>query len=382
MYKAIVVIYVCFFFSIKLTVLFLQYFFSCRNITACLIFFFRIFNSFIVFVLKMFNWFARHVSSFRHSVANLKFLKQKWQKFHVNMMFQSWNTFKKTIQNWSIFDKFNYKMHKKNNIRIHYVCEIAECFWKIKTTTNYDTFIENNYSCIMKLHSIYQCFIVENIDASIVNKQKWIQQTIFKFMKMKSNIKFAVIKRCIAFNYHENIFYQIILRVKMIFVDDNFDAHRYAFQLLFDYLNTLQRIDSNDYFHLKMNAYDHIFLRCFVCFFSMNRIYVNCRNFVAVDDAHLTNKFAIILLLIVDFDVNNKMTILIWKIVEKKNFAVWFYFFIHFKIAISKFVRQKNVLMSNRIKKLDEFHTRLKLNQWIHHVKCCRHIKENVSTNQ
>ena len=131
-----------------------------------------------------------------------------------------------------------------------------------------------------------------------------------------------------------------------------------------------------------MNAYDHIFLRCLICFFSINRIYVNCRRFVAVDDVHLTNKFALTLLLIVKFDVNNKMTILIWTIVEKKTFSVWFYFFNHFKIVISKFVRQKNVLMSNRIKKLDEFHTRLKLNQWIHHVKCCRHIKENVSTNQ
>ena len=228
----------CNIFSFVETSLFVWFFFS------------RIFNSFIVFVLKMFNWFARYVSSSRHFVANLKFLKQKWQKFHVNIMFQSWNIFKKIIQNWSILDKFNYKMHKKNNIRVHYVCEIVECFWKMKTTTNHDAFIENNYSCIMKLHSTHQCFIVKNIDASIVNKQKWIQHAIFKFMKMKSSIKFVVIKRCIVFNYHENIFYQIVLRVKMIFVDDNLNAYRYAFQLLFDYLNILQRIDSNDHFHL------------------------------------------------------------------------------------------------------------------------------------
>ena len=130
-------------------------------------------------------------------------------------------------------------------------------------------------------------------------------------MKIKSNIKLVVIKRCIAFNYHENIFYQITLRVKMTFVDDNLNTHRYAFQLLFDYLNTLNRIDSNDHFYLKLNAYDHIFLRCFVCFFSINKIYVNCRRFVVVDDIYLTDKFNMILLLIVDFDVNNEMTILI-----------------------------------------------------------------------
>ena len=130
-------------------------------------------------------------------------------------------------------------------------------------------------------------------------------------MKIKSNIKFAVIKRCIALNYQKNISYQITLRVKIIFVDDNLSAHRYVFQLLFDYLSILKQIDSNNHFHLKLNAYDHIFFRCFVYLFSMSKIYVNCRRFIVVDDTHLTSKFALILLLIVKLNVNNEMTILI-----------------------------------------------------------------------
>lgn len=130
-------------------------------------------------------------------------------------------------------------------------------------------------------------------------------------MKIDVRIKSVAIQECLAHNYDEDVNYQMIYRVKSALSVDSLGAHRFVFQLLSEYIFLLTEIDSEDHFHLKFNAFDDNFLRCFICSSALRRIYANCRRYLIVNDIFLTDKFSLTLLLTIDIDVNNEMIIVV-----------------------------------------------------------------------
>lgn len=328
----------------------------------------------------MFNWASRNGLPPEPEVAaGVRVLEQDHVELHQHMVFVSWDSFKRAIQNWSVIAKFGYRVGRKNPRRAEYLCIDPVCNWKVVATLGHSVDTLGSHPVITFIQPNHHCLDTGGMDAATASRQEWVQEAVSRFMKVEASTKPAEIKECIAHNYGETVNYQVAYRVRLALCADSLGAHRYAFQLLPGYISLLQEADPEGHFHLEFNAFDGNFLRCFVCPSALRRTYTNCRRYLAVDGTFLTGKFSLTLLLAVGIDANNEVVIVAWSIVESENLRSWKYFFDHLKYAVPEFAREEGVLISDRDKGLDESHVRLELGDWIHHVRCCKHIFENIS---
>lgn len=138
---------------------------------------------------------------------------------------------------------------------------------------------------------------------------------------------------------------------------------------------TCQKFKSH--FHLKLID-SKIFRRFFICFNVTTNIFYRFKRFMSINNIFLINKFVITLLLTIEIDINDKMTIFAWNIVKSKNFEFWKYFFDHVKLIIFAFKKQFVVLIFNRNKELKKLHVKLNVEKNMLYIRCYKYIKINL----
>lgn len=71
----------------------------------------------------------------------------------LDQLFLSFDTLKKALQDWSIREKFSFKVEKKDQSRGIYRCVVNKCLWRVRAnrTANEDikiTVLNSKHHCI------------------------------------------------------------------------------------------------------------------------------------------------------------------------------------------------------------------------------------------
>ena len=225
---------------------------------------------------------------------------------------------KKALQDWSIQEKFSYRVTKRDTTRGIYACKVQGCPWRVRANKTelgdiVVTVLEVSHNCILERTAA-------NI-RSTSSKQQWIQEILPQHLVITQSTSPRDIQDCLRLRFSEIIDYQVALRAKQALLSDGLQAHRLSFSKLSAYLEELKQQNPQAHVHLSVNPTNSQFQRIFICPQESADSFQYCRHFIAVDGTHLTGKFRMTLfkLLAVTIDAAGHNLLLAWCVVESEN---------------------------------------------------------------
>jgi hypothetical protein len=118
------------------------------------------------------------------------------------------------------------------------------------------------------------------------------------------------------------------------------------------------------------------FRRCWIMPYSMEKAFVHCRNFIAMDGCHTRTTYKLVLLMVSTIDGNNETLPLAWAFVDREDEANWTWFLRGISQHLQGMEEDDAVCISDRQKGL--IPALRKTFPRAAHAHCNQHIAENI----
>jgi len=305
-------------------------------------------------------------------------------------LFPSFSQLKKAVQDWSVADKFAFRMHLKDKDRADYRCKLSTphptpalenaivCNWRVFASQTRTGDIK-----ISRLISEHNCLGAAIPLRSTCNTQSWLTRQIPKHLVSTRKTTPRELIDTVQLHYNEEVSYQAAHRACAKLSNNTVDYERDSYRQLPAYLARIQEANPWAYLRLDMIPTGEIdpssqqqllqFRRVFICPAEAQLSFQQCRQFVAVDGTFCKARYIQTLLLAVSIDANGHIVLLAWAIVEGENSDSWTWFLNHLKHAIPQIMTA--TIMSDRDKGL--INGKAILGEGIVQAHCCFHICQN-----
>lgn len=292
----------------------------------------------------------------------------------IGQLFPNFIKVQEAIEDWSVKEKFSFKVLNRDRTRAIYVCTVEGCEWRVRAHhTNQE---DVKIGVLVAEHTCLPGNAGKR--TSVTGTQAWLRRHIPKYLNITQATKPQEIIDCLRIQFGEVLLYKAASRIKTYLLDNTLEGQREGFRQLPQYVQSVLHANPDTYIRLSSDDGTNQFRRMFICPAQSRISFQSCRRFVAVDGIFLKTKFVQTLLLAVTIDANGKTLLLAWSIVESENAASWGYFLSNLLQAIPEMGTEEMTLMSDRDKGLVKASEDLPAT--IARAYCCQHLKENLVT--
>ena len=310
-------------------------------------------------------------------------------------LFQNFDDLKSAVEDWSIADKFAFRMHLKDKDRADYRCKLSAirparavenaliCQWRVFASRT-----RTNDIKISRLISQHDCLGAAIPIRSTCNNQSWLTRQIPKHLVV-STIRKTTPRELIdtiQLHFNEDINYQAAYKACSTLSNNTIEYERDSYRQISAYLARVQAANPWAYLRLDTIPTAEVdplsgeelsqFRRIFISPAEAQLSFQQCRNFVALDGTFCKARYIQTLLLAVTIDANGHIVLLAWAVVEGENSDSWTWFLCHLKHAIPQIMRA--TIMSDRDKGL--INGEAILGEGITRAHCCFHLSQNFKT--
>jgi len=309
--------------------------------------------------------------------------------------FESFEDVKRAVEDWSIADKFAFRMHLKDKDRADYRCKISTicparavenaviCQWRVFASRTRTGDIK-----ISRLISHHDCLGAAIPIRSTCNNQSWLTRQIPKHLVVSTTRKTTPreLIDTIQLHYNEEVNYQAAYKACSQLSNNTIEYERDSYRQIPAYLARVQaanpwaylRLDSIPTAEIDPSSGEQLsqFRRAFICPAKAQLSFQQCRNFVALDGTFCKAHYIQTLLLAVTIDANGHIVLLAWGVVEGENSDSWTWFLNHLKHAIPQIMNA--TIMSDRDKGL--INGEAILGEGIVQAHCCFHLSQNFKS--
>ena len=293
---------------------------------------------------------------------------------NLGQIFSDFQQLKEWIEDWSIKEKFSFKIGDRDRSRAIFTCISTGCTWRVRANRTEEedvqiTVLSGEHSCIPD-----EC----GKRYSVASTHTWLRRHIPNHLSLTAATKPREIIECMRIQYGEMIPYKAALRLKTGILEETIDSQRDGFRLLPKYIDAVYKDNPNTFIRLSVDPRTNLFQRIFICPAESQESFALCRHFIAVDGTFLKTRFVQTLLLAVTIDANGHTLLLAWAIVESENSSSWEYFLRNLQLAIPILTTETTTLISDRDKGLQSACGILSPS--VIRAYCCQHLKENFVT--
>ena len=313
----------------------------------------------------------------------------------VGQLFHTFDDVKQAVEDWSIADKFAFRMHLKDKDRADYRCKFS--------TIRQAQAVENVVNCpwrdfasrtrtgdikISRLSPQHDCLGAAIPIRSTCNNQSWLTQQIPKHLVVSTTRRTTPreLIHSIQLHYNEEVSYQAAYKACSTLSNNTIEYERDSYRQIPAYLARVQAANPWAYLRLDSLPTSEIdpltgeqlaqFCRVFVCPAEAQLSFQQCRKFVALDGTFCKARYIQTLLLAVTINANSHIVLLAWAIVEGENTESWTWFLYHLKHAILQIMDA--TIMSDRDKGL--INGEAILGEGIARAHCCFHLCQNFKS--
>ena len=309
----------------------------------------------------------------------------------LGQLFLSFSELKNAVEDWSIADKFTFRMHLKDKDRADYRCKFSInrparavendilCNWRVFASRTRTGDIK-----ISRLILEHNCLGAAIPLRSTSNNQSWLTRQVPKHLAVGTRRTTPrELIDTVQLHYNEEISYQAAYKACAKLSNNTVGYERDSYRQLPAYLARIQA--SNPWAYLRLDTIPTAeidassgqqllqFRRIFICPAEAQLSFQQCRPFVALDGTFCKARYIQTLLLAVTIDANGHIVLLAWAIVEGENSDSWTWFLYHLKHAIPQIMTA--TIMSDRDKGL--INGEAILGERIVRAHCCFHICQN-----
>jgi hypothetical protein len=219
--------------------------------------------------------------------------------------YANWTDLRQALNNWAVSTKFTFRTAKKTPDKARYICHTAECSWCCNASRKPDGMLElhvtkRQHTCIGAA--------VPNFSSSA--SKTWVNEAVSQHLLVTKSTKPKEIENTINVHFAEKISYKIAQLCHLRLLDGGLGHHRYSFQLLPSYRDTVELCCPGAIVDLSIDQQTGNFQRCFVCPPTSQTTFQHLRHLIAADGTFLTGRFSLTLLLAVGIDANGQNVIL------------------------------------------------------------------------
>ena len=285
--------------------------------------------------------------------------------------FPTFADFKLAVANWSVAEKFAYRIHKTDRERVSIKCRVLTCPFSIYAV--YRQHSENIQ--VTSISSHHTCIGEGQFQRKASSKHDWLVKNIPKIMVVDNNTTPRAIIQAVQHHFHESITQNAASKAKHTLIRSTLSSQKLQFQQFPRYIQLLDQSNPGVYAHLALEPQSFAFQRIFICPQTSRATFTQCRPFVALDGTFTKTHFVQVLLLAVTIDAENHAVLLAWAMVESETEAAWRYFLTHLRQAIPEVNDRGVTIMSDRDKGLQSADMEL---PHAYRGYCTQHIKENI----
>jgi len=289
-------------------------------------------------------------------------------------LFNAFTDLKELVENWSVKQKFSFKIADKDHERVIYTCVVPECQWRIRANQTEESNVK-----ITVLNSEHNCLLGDGRKRySVSSSLSWLRRHLPRHLHITQATKTQEIMDCLRVQFGELLPYKSASRIKNTLLEDTLEGQRDGFRLLSSYVAVIQQSNPATYIRLSSHHNTDSFQRLFICPAESQESFRHCLHFIAVDGMFLKTLFIQTLLLAVTIDSNGHTLLLAWAVVESENASSWEYFLLNLQLAIPEIITEATTLMSDRDKGL--IAASYVLAPTVICAFCCQHLKDNFIT--
>lgn len=145
-----------------------------------------------------------------------------------------WNSVRLLLDNWAVADKFTYRTPKKDKHRATYACAEETCSWRCSATIQKDGMIKLRIT-----EAEHSCVTSGVTKFAPSSGARFLDEAVPQHLKVGANTSPREIMETIKVHYSEDISYKVALNARNRLLDGGLGAHRYSFQLLPQYRDSI-----------------------------------------------------------------------------------------------------------------------------------------------